>query len=129
MLLDTNIVSYIYKGDSRAAAYQRHLLGHHWFVSFMTLAEIYRWPFAQNWAEPRRLALEQFVHSRFVVLPFNQGLARTWAELTGRTMRGQPMSLADSWIAATALHHRLPLVTHNARHFQGVPGLTVITEP
>lgn len=65
MLLDTNIVSYIYKGDSRAAAYQRHLLGHQWFVSFMTLAEI----------------------------------------------------------------HRLPLVTHNARHFQGVPGLTVITEP
>lgn len=129
MLLDTNIVSYIYKGDSWAAAYQRHLLGHQWFVSFMTLAEIYRWPFAQNWAEPRRLALEQFVHSRFVVLPFNQGLARTWAELTGRTMRGQPMSLADSWIAATALHHRLPLVTHNARHFQGVPGLTVITEP
>lgn len=129
MLLDTNIVSYIYKGDSRAAAYQRHLLGHHWFVSFMTLAEIYRWPFAQNWAEPRRLALEQFAHSRFVVLPFNQGLARTWAELTGRTMRGQPMSLADSWIAATALHHRLPLVTHNARHFEGVPGLTVITEP
>jgi len=129
MLLDTNIVSYIYKGDSRAAAYQRHLLGLQWFVSFMTLAEIYRWPFAQNWAEPRRLALEQFAHSRFVVLPFNQGLARTWAELTGRTMRGQPMSLADSWIAATALHHRLPLVTHNARHFEGVPGLTVITEP
>ncbi|MFZ4764376.1 MAG: type II toxin-antitoxin system VapC family toxin [Roseimicrobium sp.] len=128
MLLDTNIVSYIYKGDSRAAAYQHHLLGHQWYISFMTLAEIYRWPYAQNWADPRRLALERFVHSRFVILPFNQKLAWTWAELTGRTMRGQPMSIADSWIAATALQHAMPLVTHNARHFKSVPGLTLITE-
>lgn len=128
MLLDTNIVSYIYKGDSRAAAYQQHLLGHQWYISFMTLAEIYRWPYAQNWAEPRRLALERFVHSRFVILPFNQKLAWTWAEFAGRTMRGQPMSIADSWIAATAMQHGMTLVTHNARHFKSVPGLTIITE-
>jgi predicted nucleic acid-binding protein len=71
---------------------------------------------------------KQFVQSRFVVLPFNRRLAWTWAELTGRTMKGQPMSLADSWIAACALQHKLPLVTHNARHFDGVPGLSIITE-
>ena len=129
MLLDTNIVSYIYKADTRAAAYERHLLGQQWYISFMTLAEIYRWPFSQKWSEQRRQALEQFVRSRFVVLPFNSRLAWVWGELTGSTMRSQPMSLADSWIAATALQHGLPLVTHNARHFQGVPGLTVITEP
>ena len=128
MLIDTNIISYIYKGDSRAAAYQPHLLGRQWYVSFMTLAEIYRWPYAQNWSEARRLHLEQFIKSRFVVLPFNNHLAWVWAELVGRTMRGQPMSLADSWIAATALQNDMPLVTHNARHFQGVPGLTVVTE-
>ena len=128
MLLDTNIVSYIYKGDSRAVSYERHLLGGQCYVSFMTLAEIYRWPYVRNWSEQRRIALERFVHSRFVILPFNQKLAWTWAELTGRTMRGQPMSLADSWIAATALRHKLPLITHNARHFEGVPGLSIITE-
>lgn len=128
MLLDTNIVSYIYKGDSRAAAYERHMLGRQCYVSFMTLAEIYRWPYARNWAEPRRIALEQFVQSHFVILPFNRKLAWTWAELTGRTMKGQPMSLADSWIAACALQHKLPLITHNARHFDGVPGLSIITE-
>jgi predicted nucleic acid-binding protein len=129
MLIDTNIVSYIYKGDSRAAVYQPYLLGKQWYVSFMTLAEIYRWPYAQNWSEARRLHLEHFIKSRFVVLPFNNRLAWVWAELVGRTMRSQPMSLADSWIAATALQHGMPLVTHNARHFQGVPGLAVVTEP
>lgn len=127
MLIDTNIISYIYKGDSRAAAYQPHLLGQQWYVSFMTLAEIYRWPYAQNWSEARRRHLENFIKSRFVVLPFNNHLAWVWAELVGRTLKGQPMALADSWIAATALQNGMPLVTHNARHFRGVPGLTIVT--
>jgi len=129
MLIDTNIVSYIYKADTRAAAYQPHLLGRQWYVSFMTLAEIYRWPYAQGWSEARRLHLARFIQSRFVVLPFDNRLAWVWAELVGQTLRGQPMSMADSWIAATALQHGMPLVTHNARHFKTVPGLTLITEP
>ncbi len=32
----------------------------------------------------------------------------------------------DVWIAATALHHRLALVTNNAQHFQRVSGLQVV---
>ena len=32
MLLDTNIVSYIYKGYSRAVSYERHLLGGQCYV-------------------------------------------------------------------------------------------------
>lgn len=128
MLLDTNIVSYLFKRDSRAAVYLPHFQGQRLCISFMTVAEIYRWPFERNWAEARKQALETFLRTHFTVLPFDRNLAWTWAELVGRTMRGQPMSLADSWIAATALQHGTPLVTHNARHFKGVPGLTVITE-
>ncbi len=41
---------------------------------------------------------------------------------------GTPMSVADAWVAATALHLQLPLVTHNRTHFAGVAGLTVISE-
>lgn len=129
MLIDTNVLSYIYKSDSRAEAYKPHLVGQPWYASFITVAELYRWPFARDWSDHRRRQLQAFVQSRLVILPFTEKLALTWAELTGRTMRGHPMSLGDSWIAATALHYRLPLVTHNARHFEGVPGLVVITEP
>ena len=35
---------------------------------------------------------------------------------------------ADAWIAATALHLDVPLVTHNKNDFLGVDGLTLITE-
>jgi tRNA(fMet)-specific endonuclease VapC len=32
----------------------------------------------------------------------------------------------DLWIAATALAHRMPLVTRNLKHFKRVPGLDVL---
>jgi predicted nucleic acid-binding protein len=41
---------------------------------------------------------------------------------------GRPISAADAWIAATALHLGAPLVTHNRSHFIGVDGLNVISE-
>lgn len=33
------------------------------------------------------------------------------------------MSPQDAWIVATALRHELPLITHNAKDYQGIAGL------
>lgn len=38
-------------------------------------------------------------------------------------LRGKRIGVADSIIAATALNYSLPLVTHNVKHFNEVPGL------
>ena len=35
---------------------------------------------------------------------------------------------ADAWIAATALHLGVPLITHNKNDYLGVDGLTIISE-
>lgn len=127
MLIDTNIVSYIFKGDTRAQLYQPTLAGQTLFVSFMTVAELYRWPYEKNWGEPKKQGLIQFLRN-FAVLPYDDALAWKWAELVGKTCRGRPMSAADSWIAATALRHGMPIVTHNKKHFEHIPGLIVISE-
>ena len=128
ILLDTNIVSYLYRHDSRAELYRPHLEGHEPFISFMTLAELYLWPVRRNWSEARRASFESWIRKRFAVLPFDAALARSWAVLVGDTCRGRPISLPDSWIAATALHHRLPLVSHNRQHFETIPGLRLVSE-
>jgi hypothetical protein len=35
---------------------------------------------------------------------------------------------ADAWIAATALFHDIPLITHNRDDYLGIDGLTVLSE-
>ena len=45
------------------------------------------------------------------------------AERAGRIRRTTGIGLADALIAATALEHRLVLVTRNVRHFERIRGL------
>lgn len=53
------------------------------------------------------------------VLPFDVEVARVAGALSDRARAlGRPAGFADIIIAATALHHRLTLLTRNVRHFQ-----------
>jgi predicted nucleic acid-binding protein len=47
------------------------------------------------------------------------------AERGGALKRESQVPTPDALIAATALKHRLPLMTRNLRHFERVPGLTL----
>jgi predicted nucleic acid-binding protein len=72
--------------------------------------------------------MEQHLRN-FVVYPFNRSLCLQWAEAADSARRkGRPIGVADAWIAATALEHGLPLVTHNSGHYAGVEGLTIVAE-
>lgn len=59
VLLDTNIVSYILKRDTRAALYAPMLTGNRLAVSFMTVAELFEWAATRGWGAQRRVRLEQ----------------------------------------------------------------------
>lgn len=125
-LLDTNIVSYLFKGHSLAAKYRPHLAGYTMAVCFMTEAELYEGAFRARWA-PRRLARLESLLSTFLYIPSSPDLSRRWGQL--RTERqAQPIGAADAWIAAAALLHSCELVTHNPADFAGIVGLTIISE-
>ena len=128
MLLDTNIVAYFFRADSRARAYERHLTGKPLYISFVTQGELYRWLFMRPFSETNRQRLLDHI-ARHVVVPYDEHLVWAWAKLTAECRKnGKPMSLEDSWIAATAIRHAMPLVTHNRQHFENISGLTVISE-
>jgi tRNA(fMet)-specific endonuclease VapC len=128
VVVDTDVVSFLYKRDTRAAAYRERLDGRLLLVSFMAIAELDRWALDRNWGDKRRHDIETFMQ-RFTIIEVNRDLCRKWAEATHSARQaGRPIETADAWMAATALLYQIPLVTHNGRHYSGVSDLQVISE-
>jgi len=124
LVVDTSVVSYLLKGYSLAPAYWELLRGHLLGVSFMTVAELYRWTLERNWGERRLAALREHLLG-YTVLLYDDVLSWEWARIKSR--KGRPISHEDAWIAATAVRYGSPLATHNPRHFLHIDGLEILT--
>lgn len=128
LVVDTDVVSFIFKNDTRAALYIPHLNGHMLTISFQTLAELELWALAANWGAHRKQQLAKHLR-RYVVENSSLALCRRWAEVLDNARRvGTPVATADAWNAATALLLGMPLVTHNRSHYSNIARLTVISE-
>lgn len=126
VLVDTDVVSFFFKNDSRAGQFAPLLAGKRQAIAFMTSAELWRWGLKRGWGQPRLDRLEELIRS-FLVLPADAGTCRTWARVqVGCEGIGRPISVQDAWIAAIALQHGLQLATHNVSHFEAVQGLELL---
>jgi predicted nucleic acid-binding protein len=124
VVVDTSVVSYLLKEHSLAAPYRTLLRGYIMGLSFMTLAELYRWPLQRGWGKRRLHELAEHLVG-YVALDSDTETCRLWARIMSQ--KGSPRSIPDAWIAATALRYGCPLVTHNPRHFLPIDGLSVLT--
>jgi predicted nucleic acid-binding protein len=128
LVVDTDVVSFLFKRDTRANLYAPRLDGHMLAISFQTLAELELWALSAGWGARRKQQLERYLR-RFIVEDSSPALCHIWAEvIDGARRRGRPVANADAWVAATAILLGVPLVTHNASHFSHIPGLTLIAE-
>ena len=129
ILLDTDVFSILMKGtDTRAELYKRHVKGKTIALSFVTVGELFAWGVRRNWGAKKFADLEQRIKTAIVV-PYDLELCRQFGQLKAELMKkGKSVPSNDLWIATCALRHSLPLVTHNAKHFAQIPGLTLISE-
>lgn len=69
---------------------------------------------------------EEFL-SRTQVLAFDQEIARTAVAIT-KSLKKQSklISIADLFIAATAVHYHLPFATLNVKHFERIEELQIL---
>ena len=128
VVIDTDVVSFLFKSDSRSHLYLPHLEDRRWLISFMTQAELEQWALLSNWGQARTHWLRLFV-ARFVIVPSSYDLAVRWAEVMVASRRaGRRLETADAWIAATAVLYKAPLITHNSGDYVGVVGLELMSE-
>ena len=99
-----------------------------WYVSVLTIGEI-RFGVERISESDRRIRLKRWLDRDLLldrsenILPVTVEVAERWGLLKVAEKRTLPE--VDSLIAATALHHRLILVTRNTKDFQ-FPGLEVV---
>ena len=95
------------------------------YVSVLTVGELLSWVFRKN-SPPKYQHGLMGMMSDVSVLEVTQDVAWRFGEIRAELLdRGQPIASMDLMIAATALVHRLTVVTHNTKHFTHVPGLTI----
>lgn len=128
-LIDTNILSetlHPARGDRRAVEWLDRAHVHELYLSAITDFELEIGVLMKERRDPqgapRYRAWLGEVRKEFTprILPITPEIARTCAMISVPDRR----PLADAFIAATALHHGLTVVTRNVRDFD-VPGLSV----
>lgn len=125
MVIDTNVVSYIFNQDDRAIFYINKMRGIRGIISFQTLEEVWYGAYSRGWGTTRRRELELHMRRYDVVWP-DSDLVDVCARLRHeRRSVGRVMSHADAWIAATALLLDCPLASSD-QDFRGIPELELI---
>lgn len=96
-------------------------------VSVVTVGELHLGVLMATDIERRALRLATLrLAEQLEPIPVDESVAHAWATLIARLRTaGRRMPINDSWIAATALAHGMPVVTQDG-DYDGVPGLRVL---
>jgi predicted nucleic acid-binding protein len=128
IVADTNIISYIFKKDTRGDLYKPHLEDKAAVIAAQTLAELELLPLQNNWSKKRHDELRENLKNH-TFIEANQEICLQWAKIRFKAKtNGTPVSVGDAWAAATALAYSIPLVTHNYGDFKNISDLQIITE-
>jgi len=122
-LLDTNIVSYLLKGQMPAAKLRfDEETPDSMVISSITEAEVF-YGIANRPGTVRLRAAAESFFATATVLPWDSATARVYGQLrAGQERKGRPLSVEDLMIAAHALALGLTLITHH-QAFSFVDGL------
>lgn len=72
-VVDTDVISFLFKGHSLALEYLPYLANRTLIVSFMTIAELDRWVLEANWGAARQNRLREYLEP-FAIFPYNREL-------------------------------------------------------
>jgi tRNA(fMet)-specific endonuclease VapC len=125
-LIDTDILSYFFKGNEAVIAnFQKYLTFFDLIeISIITYYEIVGGLLAKN-ANNQLHMFEEFVNENIIV-PVTEKSARISAELYSELRKGgNILDDIDLLIAGIAIENNLVLITNNLNHFKRISGLKI----
>ena len=116
VLVDTNVLIHQINGD---AAIEELLQGKKVHISFITEVELLSFP---GYTVEERAAVKAWL-KEFVISDVNAGIKTIAIDLRSR----YHLKLADAFVAATAAHWHIPLITQD-KHFRKLKGEVELRE-
>lgn len=97
------------------------------FVSTITVAELRLGVLMAKTVDARSRRMETLARAESVeALPVDDEVAQAWARLVaGLRSAGRRAHINDSWIAATAIAHEIPVATQDG-DYDHMPGLEIV---
>ena len=118
-IVDTDVVSMLFKGDTRALAFRPHIAGRLLGISFMTLAEL-------DWGPRRKLELAHHL-TRYAFLPITRELCGKRAEVSFLANRkGRPIQTADPGLRRLPSSIRCRSLPTTRPDYSAVDGLVLL---
>ena len=118
VLLDTNILIGFWKQNAVLQRELQNIGEANFCISSVTEAELLVG--ARNTQD---LVFIRRKLAQLPVVPIDPAICELMAELLVKFVLSHRLAMADALIAATALHHDLPLYTLNLKDFRYIPGL------
>jgi predicted nucleic acid-binding protein len=133
VVVDTDVFIWLSRAKAEARRYAPLVDGKRIVLSFATVAELWRGAYALGYSEASRRRLDTAIGLTVVVQP-TEAITQEWALLTDEARKlghalGQKAQAHDAWVAATARHFGLPLLTNNTKHFSGLLGVDLVEIP
>lgn len=96
------------------------------YTSSIVISELYKGAYRSLKREQLTFKIRTTILPVLTVLPFDTNTAQIYGQIAAQLEQtGQKLANPDLQIAATAIQHKLVLVTGNIKHFDRIPDLAI----
>lgn len=122
VVVDADVMIEVLRKNPAVASYLRNDIGAFKIVlSAITVAEIQQGATSKENLHQINRFLKQYI-----VLPIDFAISIIFSNLVQKYVLSHNTDIGDTFVAATALHYHLPLLTMNHKHYKHVPNLQLI---
>ena len=124
VVVDADVMIEVLRKNPAVASYLRNDIGAFNIVlSAVTIAEI-----QQGATNKESLQQINRLLKQYIILPIDHHVSNLFSNLVQKYVLSHDTDIGDTFVAATALHYQLPLLTMNHKHYKHIPNLQLIRQ-